>query len=361
MTTRQTLLAQLSASVPGMRFSQTEDIAVEALGHILSNSEPARRAVEDLLESHGANIGPIKWVRTQVTGDAGERPDLAGTDEHGVECLLIEAKFWAGLTESQPVEYLSRLESNAPSALLLVAPADRFESLWAELRRRIQDANTLKFEEGKRSDGVWASQVGDGVSLLMTSWEALLGRLSAQVYAAGDVAGGNDIEQLRGLTRREDRDAFLPLRPSQLGPDLPRLMLQINQLVDHAVQRARTHEWLSVENMRSTPQRDGYLRYFRLGGVPMWLAVSFEYWSRYRETPIWLGFQQAAWGQTQEEEDSIYQCLVPLREESPPGYIDDVNCIPVMLPTGVEYEAVLSSVVDRLEYVARLLDPDGGV
>ena len=208
---------------------------------------------------------------------------------------------------------------------------------------------------------MWASQVGDGVSLLMTSWEVLLGRLSAQVYAAGDVAGGNDIEQLRGLTRREDSEAFLPLRPGQLCPDFPRLMLHLNRLVDDAVERARTNEWLSVENMRSAPQRDGHRRYFRLGGVLMWLAVSFEYWSRYRETPIWLGFQQAAWGQNGEETDSILQRLDPLWGESPPGYIDEEDSIPIMLPTGVEYEAVLSSVVGRLESVAKLLDPDGGV
>ena len=336
MTPRQTLLAQLSAKVPGMRFSQTEDIAVEALGHILSSSRPARKAVEDLLESHGAKIEPITRVRTQVTGDAGERPDLAGTDEHGVERLLVEAKFWAGLTANQPVEYLSRILSNPPSALLVVAPAARFESLWAELRRRVQDANTFKFQEGQRSDGVWASQVDNRVSLLMTSWEVLLGRLSAQVNAAGDVAGGNDIEQLRGLTQREDSEAFLPLRPGQLGPDFPRLMLHFNRLVDDAVERARSTEWLSVEGMQRTPQRDGYLRYFRLGGVLMWLSVSFKYWSLYRETPVWLGFQAAAWGQSGEETDSILKRLDPLWEESPPGYIDEVDSIPVMLPTGVE-------------------------
>ena len=209
---------------------------------------------------------------------------------------------------------------------------------------------------------MWVSQVGDGISLLMTSWEVLLGRLSAEVNAAGDVAGGNDIEQLRGLTRREDSEAFLPLRPGQLGPDFPRLMLQINQLVDDAVEHARTTEWLSVENMRSTPQRDGHRRYFRLGGVLMWLGVNFVYWSRYRETPIWLGFQQAAWGKAWEETDSIYQRLAPLWEESSPGYVDEdeVDCIPVMLPTGVEHEAVLNSVVERLKYVAGLLDPDRG-
>ena len=360
MTTRQTLLAQLSAKVPGMRFSQTEDIAVEALGHILSNSRPAMKSVEDLLESHGSKIGPIKRVWTQVTGDAGERPDLAGTDEHGVERLLIEAKFWAGLTENQPVEYLSRLLSNPHSALLVVAPAARFESLWAELRRRIQDAKTLKFQEGQRSDRVWTSQVGNGISLLMTSWEVLLGRLSTQVNAAGDVAGGNDIEQLRGLTQREDSEAFLPLRPGQLGPDLPRLMLHLNRLVDDAVERARSTEWLSVEGMRRTAQPDGYLRYFCLGGVPMWLAVNFKYWSLYRETPIWLGFQDGALGENWELPDNIYQRLAPLRK-APPGYVEAEKSIPVMLPTGVEYEAVLSSVVKRLEYVGGLLDPDKGV
>ena len=138
-------------------------------------------------------------------------------------------------------------------------------------------------------------------------------------------------------------------------------MLNLNRLVDDAVERARSTEWLSVEGMQRTPQRDGYLRYFRLGGVLMWLAVSFKYWSLYRETPIWLGFQAAAWGGSGEETDSILQRLDPLWEESPPGYIDEVDSIPIMLRTGVEYEAVLSSVVERLEYVAGLLDPDKGL
>ena len=105
----------------------------------------------------------------------------------------------------------------------------------------------------------------------------------------------------------------------------------------------------------------GYLRYFRLGGVPMWLAVNFVYWSQYRETPVWLGFQHAAWGENDEETDSILQRLDPLWKEAPYGYVDDVDSIPVMLPTGVEYEAVLSSVVERLKYVAGLLDPDKGL
>ena len=91
-------------------------------------------------------------------------------------------------------------------------------------------------------------------------------------------------------------------------------MLHLNRLVDDAVERARSTEWLSVEGMRRTAQPDGYLRYFCLGGVPMWLAVNFKYWSLYRETPIWLGFQDGALGENWELPDNIYQRLAPLRK-----------------------------------------------
>ena len=49
------------------------------------------------------------------------RPDLVGLDRTmGKECVLIEAKFWAGLTDRQPKAYLDRLDPG--KALLFVAP-----------------------------------------------------------------------------------------------------------------------------------------------------------------------------------------------------------------------------------------------
>ena len=112
-----TLLAKLAVSF-GPR---TEDLAVEALGHILAQSEATRRALSDMIAPGGADVGEIAQVRTQATGKEGERPDLAGFDRDGRERVLIEAKFWAGLTGNQPVAYLQRLPANTPSALLFVA------------------------------------------------------------------------------------------------------------------------------------------------------------------------------------------------------------------------------------------------
>ena len=76
---RKTLLAKLAP-----QFSvQTENVAVEALGHILSGSEAARSAFSDVLNAGGAQVGQIAQVRTQVTGKDGERPDLVAFDQDG--------------------------------------------------------------------------------------------------------------------------------------------------------------------------------------------------------------------------------------------------------------------------------------
>ena len=105
MTEHYSLLAYLSPRFTG----QTENIAVEALGYILSTSEAAREGLVSLLQSGGAEVEGLSRIRTEVTGDKGERPDLVGWDENGDERLLIEAKFWAGLTDNQPNGYLKRL------------------------------------------------------------------------------------------------------------------------------------------------------------------------------------------------------------------------------------------------------------
>ncbi len=75
---RPTLLEALALASPfrgrtGDR-KRTEDIAVEALGHILSTSEAARAALADVVDAGGAPVGPIARVRTQVTGEKGARP-----------------------------------------------------------------------------------------------------------------------------------------------------------------------------------------------------------------------------------------------------------------------------------------------
>jgi hypothetical protein len=114
---------------------QPENLATEALGYILRSSSSAREAVGSFLCQLGTTIPrDLTWA-TQVGGDDNGRPDLVGYDDTGEQPVIVEAKFWAGLTKNQPVAYLNRLPS--AGLLVVVAPAKRLTILWNELRRLI--------------------------------------------------------------------------------------------------------------------------------------------------------------------------------------------------------------------------------
>ena len=170
-------------------------MAVEALGYILSKSPSSRSTLNRVLQGGVEGLSSIERVLTQVTGDTGARPDLVGFDKEGKERVLIEAKFWAGLTENQPNGYLERLPSDGPSALLFVAPETRRNTLWTELLRRL---NTDLMDESE-GDGLRSGRVGDcDRYLVLTSWRSLLGQMANQSSEAGDSSAQIDIRQLQG-------------------------------------------------------------------------------------------------------------------------------------------------------------------
>ena len=211
----QTLLAKLAPKFG----PQTENLAVDALGHILSGSKAARLALSKMIEAGGAVVGEIAQVRTQAAGKEGERPDLAGFDRDGRERVLIEAKFWAGLTDNQPVAYLERLPANTPSALLFVAPAARLETLWNELRRTVAKSQSgLTLAKGSEATALRSAPAGGKRHLLLTSWQAMLGRMATEAAAASESDTEKDIGQLRGLAAQQDDEAFLPLRREGTRP-----------------------------------------------------------------------------------------------------------------------------------------------
>ena len=59
--------------------NRTEDIAVDALGFVLSRSRAARTALKGVLETSIHDIGELTHAKTQVTGSDGARPDLASS------------------------------------------------------------------------------------------------------------------------------------------------------------------------------------------------------------------------------------------------------------------------------------------
>ena len=354
---RPSLLAKLAPMFRG----QTENVAVEGLGHILSGSQPARNALSDVLRAGGAEVEQIAEVRTQATGEDGARPDLAAFEEDGSECVLIEAKFWAGLTENQPVAYLQRLPDRKPSALLFVAPRARLESLWAELGRRITESDAgiaLKME--KSDDALLSALVGGARRLVLVSWTCLLDRMAVGVSSAGDSQSEADIAQLRGLADREDAAAFLPLRSEELGPDVPRRLMGLKSLVDRATDRLVGLGLASTAGLRATPKATGYVRYLRIAGAGAEWGIDYRKWATLRDTPLWLILrgQEDGWNQIKPVSE-IWEKLASFRRRDPPELFEagGYPVMPFELPLGVEEDAVLEAIVQRLERIARLIGP----
>lgn len=356
MTTETTLFAHI---IPRLT-DRSEDIAVEALGYILSQSTASRRALETLVAAGGAEVTSIAGVRTQVAGADGATPDLSCLDEQDTESVLIEAKFWAGLTDNQPNTYLARLPKDRPSSLLFVAPAQRLETLWPEILRRAQAKYQL---DSIRETGDLRSAIiaGSPRRLMLASWRALLARMAASASDANETATVADIRQLSGLAERMDADAFLPLRSAELGPEIPRRMEGLRQLVADASNRAIAEKWVDVTGLAWAAQHHGSGRYMRLAnadGAEIWFGINTELWAKHRGTPLWIRFVRFY----KLDNNEARHRLEPLKTADPGAGLLEIGInwfVPIDLPTGVEYEEIVNTVVASLLRIARLINPNG--
>lgn len=324
-----------------------EDITVEALAHILSSSEAARSALEETVRLGGVNVGSIDRVQTQVTNEEGGRPDLVAFNDKGAKQVLIEAKFWAGLTPNQPNQYLKQLPCGRPAALLFIAPAKRMRMLWPKLNQRAKEDFELTAESV--SNNLNSVTVNDERHrLLLTSWASLLEQMRTRVRSAGDIATEADIQQLRGLTDRMDADAFLPWRPEDLGPEIARRLMGLITLIDDAVSSGIADNFLNTFKLKTAPRYEGYGRNIRIGGVVAWFGFILDGWAQHGNTPLWLLFSFSDYEQLQESgltENRVVKWKTK----------DGKFCIPIELPTGLEYDAVLDSVVNTLKCIANQL------
>ena len=302
-----TLLAHLSPSFT----SQTENIAVEALGYFLNKYAGSRKGLDDVVRSGVRNVKPVVRVRTQASALDGTRPDLVGVDEGGAERVLIEAKFWADLTPRQPHAYLDRLPDDGPAVLVFLAPEDRIVNLWSQLRRRAQEAGrTLSDVDAERK---CVRVDGSQRHLLLVSWTGLLDRMSARTRDEEDADA--DIRQLRGLADFAEEGRFRPIRNT---PEAPH-MGDMQRTIDAATERGVTDGWASRKGLNRTPRSYGYGRYLKLGSRVVWFGIHTGRWEQDGETPLWLDCGNGRW--------------VP---------------IPILMDNDVEYADVLNGVVSAL-------------
>lgn len=331
-----TVLAHSASS-----FSQKENLATEALAFIVNRSSAARTALSGELSRISGNTVSIARVATQVAVSDESRPDVLLHDEKGTLLGYIEAKFWAALTASQPVEYIRRLRDSSERVLIMLAPSNRLPTLRFELIERCTAAG-MKIDP--RDETLLRV---DSVSLCLLSWRRLLDLLAAGVVS--DPVASSDVSQLAGLCARFESDGFLPLSREELeARDLPRRVTSLAQLIDPIVDLATSRGIVSTRGLRATHSLGRFGRYVAFAHAGSWFGISFWGWKDKGRGPFWVTFAPDAWGRS----NQLRSALRDWASEQPPrAYIDDSDGyirVPLLLRTGVEREAVIEGVVHQL-------------
>jgi hypothetical protein len=341
------------------RYSQHgEDIATDALAYILGASEAARAGFLRLLRGIAPEL-PDLYFRTQ-RAEGNARPDMWGYDL-GTPRVLVENKFWAGLTDSQPLAYLRLLaDYPQPTVLLVVVPAARGEAVWRELCRRV-DGGGIGVSPCSGPAGILhLARISHGPYLALASWAAVLANIERELY--DDPAAANDVAQLRGLCDEADQHAFAPFVSADLSDQrIPRLMAQLSKVVEEVVQSAVTEGILTIDGLRPThswTQSGRYVAFPQASGVGAFLGVHLGLWRERGATPLWLVFSSTDWGRAPVVRTAIEPWAARANVVS--AMVSDEFVVGIPLANGEEKDQVVRSAVAFLQSVARELSTLGG-
>jgi len=336
MPESDTLLAYLVSSFPG----NTENIATEALRHVFNHSDASVEALNDIVQSGVRDVSPITRVKSQVLHADGTIPDLVGLDESYKERVLVEVKFWAQLTSNQPNGYLERLPKDGPAVLIFLAPEERVQSLWLQLRNRVkqQFGRWTELDSERKCIRVSDTQR----HLMIVSWGSLLDGMAARSRDSGEPGVETEIRQLRSLARYADSGATKPIRQGEeLGADSERQLRTYKRLIDAGTARGIEQGWASRKGLRATPRSYGYGRYIRLGGKVVWFGVNVNQFEETGDTPLYIDGWSVMQGAPVQVRDKL-----GMRKS---------NWVPVELKREAEYPQMLDAVVASLERIAEVI------
>lgn len=295
--------------------------------------------------------------RSQGSIENMAQPDLIGSDEHGNRNLIVEIKFWAGLTENQPITYLKALPSGTPGILLVICPAQRIEVLWEKLVTKVAESSLNHGATTRMESGFLYCPVNDQHHMVALSWRQLLGVLRREAETANDYTFLSDTTQLQGLCDRMDSQAFLPLHPDHIGSDVGMRIQHFANIVDELVAEMRMNHDADTTGLSTGGGQSTYVRFFRLGVFGLGFQYSPRYWSQYGDTPFWLkldflsgpaGWSEASWiskGLDKLPSGKYYR--IP--------YGDEGNIVGLNVPTGVEHEGVLNALIEQVKEVVTIV------
>jgi len=277
----QSLLGQFYSRIKGSQ----EDIASEGLAYILQKSKSARLAINRIIKSDcNLDFDDLSFI-TQNVGDKLERPDISAYDFNGKEVLILEAKFWASLTDNQPLTYLKRLQKD--SALLFICPTLRVRPVFDELLKRVTAAQ-LDCKTNKETHSIIFD---NNIHLKVKTWNEILQTVKTNLVQNNEQLLISDIDQIIGLCDTIDSNAFLPIQGDDLSPKYAKRINSYYDLVDKVIDELKKRGHADTKGVNATAQRYGYTRYFKMNKFGIALNLKLDLWAEYSDTPFWINIK----------------------------------------------------------------------
>ena len=336
------LLAHLYSHIKGSQ----EDVATLSLQYIVSQSSALNREFTRILcrALQGSIDTDLNYV-CQAVGENMERPDIAGIDVNGKEQILCEAKFYAGLTENQPNEYLNRLQREGGLGLVFVCPAARKATLWSKLLDLCKNRDIDSRDE-------YCVNI-DGVRMSVLTWSEVIESLR-HIASSETTEALPDIYQLDGFCKLMDNEAFIPFSTEDFGPENAIREERHYQVLDAVFNRLISDKSLraSAKGLRATPYRNGYVRYIKVMDYALSITYDRRLWraAGSEETPFWVKISAGDFTQPAEFQQAFNRYPASWEEN-----ISDGTALALFAPANATLDEVAEELVRQiLQYISEL-------
>jgi len=274
------------------RFSrQTENICSESLVLIINESPILKDLFREYIKELSKckiQLSELSNLRSQVSSQKDQSiPDIEIPGKNG-NYLLIEVKFWAGLTEHQPETYLSRINANGGGGLVFLCPDLRVASLINEVRRRLPSGfeiindNLINIDENKQ--------------IIFIGWTTLIQRFWKVIYPSKEEETLFNLYQLKSVIEKMDTTGFIPIQPALFTPLVGVQRDQLIDLLDKIVDKL---DKLETSGLSYGGGRYSFMRFFKIKyanhHIPGLLLYSSELWRQYGDTPLYFCLYHNNW------------------------------------------------------------------
>ena len=130
-------------------------------------------------------------------------------------------------------------------------------------------------------------------NVIIKTWSEILGTIRFQLIQDND-QHLSDIDQIIGFCETVDSNAFKPFQRKDFSPTNARLINSFYDIADKIVDELKKLNLADTTGYKSTAQRYGYTRYFRIETMRISLNVRFDFWDKMADTPFWIGFYDDA-------------------------------------------------------------------